>query len=756
MTTPVGFARLDVPALLAALTVDEKISLLDGEDFWHTTGIERLGIPSLLVSDGPHGLRTQASEADHLGLNHSIPATCFPPAAGIASSWDRDLLTRVGEALGRECRALGVSVLLGPGVNIKRSPLCGRNFEYFSEDPLLAGSLGAAIVAGVQSQGVGTSVKHFAANNQETDRMTISADIDERTLREIYLAAFEPVITVAKAWTVMSSYNRINGMYASESPWLLTDVLRGDWGFDGLVMSDWGGVNDRPDALVAGLDLEMPASGGNGAGRLRAAFDAGQLTEADLDRGVRCVLELVDRAIAAAAVPAEPVDVDAHHALARAAATASVVLLKNEGGILPLDPTGGTVAVIGEFARTPRFQGAGSSQVNPTRVDNALNMLREGYGAQREITFAPGFVIDAEQLDPALVEDAVQAAQAADTVVLFLGLPPSYESEGYDRAHMNLPAAQIELLETIAAVNERIVVVLANGASVTVTPWIDKAQAVLEGWFGGQAAGAALADLLTGAANPSGRLAETLPVRLEHNPSFGSFPGEHGHVRYGEGLLVGYRWYDTHALPVAFPFGFGLSYTTFAYSDLTVEATDGADPSVTVSVTVTNTGDRAGSETVQLYVADPTSTVQRPDQELRAFARVELAPGEQQAVTLELGRRAFAFWHVPGKCWAIEGGDFEIRVGSSSRHIHATATVTLAGDDIVVPLQPDSTLEAWLHHGEAGPWIREALVGSFFESMIFDPVNGEMFRAIPLQRLSRMPGFPVVEEQVDAAVSRFS
>jgi beta-glucosidase len=746
---------LDVPALLAALTTEEKAGLLDGADFWRTQPVERLGIPGIMVTDGPHGLRKQAGEADHIGLNASVPATCFPPAAGLASTWNPELLGRIGAALGRECRAEQVAVLLGPGVNMKRSPLCGRNFEYFSEDPLLAGELAAALVDGLQSTGVGASLKHFAANNQETDRMTVSADVDERTLREIYLPAFERVVTRAQPWTVMCAYNKINGSYASEDPWLLTQVLREEWGFTGLVVSDWGAVNRRDAGVAAGLDLEMPSSGGGGTRVILEALEAGTLSETELDRAVTRVLTLVDRSLPALA-PGQTFDADAHHALAREAATASAVLLKNEDAVLPLAPTGGTVAVIGEFARTPRFQGAGSSQVNPTRVDTALDALRAALDGRREVAFAPGFVIESDAADPALVAEAVQAASDAEVVVLFLGLPPSYESEGYDRAHMDLPAHQIDLLHAVADANPRVVVVLANGSVVTVAPWQHRAQAVLEGWLLGQAGGSATADLLLGAADPAGRLAETVPVRFEDNPTIGAFPGELGHVRYGEGLLIGYRWYDAHRLPVAYPFGHGLSYTSFAYRDLTVTVlADGDEPRVEVGLTVTNTGDRAGRETVQLYVTDPQATVYRPEQELRAFAQVSLAPGQSAPVTLTLESRAFAYWHASGRRWVVEGGEFGLRAGASSRDIRLTGTVTLTGQAYLVPLTPESTVDAWLAHPAGGAWLRDQLGDGFFTALLSDPTNGQMIRAIPLRRLSRFPGFPVGEADVEAAVQRF-
>ncbi|MFI7543416.1 glycoside hydrolase family 3 C-terminal domain-containing protein [Actinoplanes sp. NPDC049599] len=749
--------RLDIPALLAALTLEEKAALLDGADFWRTQPVERLGIPGIMVTDGPHGLRKQAGESDHVGLNDSVPATCFPPAAGLASTWDPGLLGRIGEALGLECRAEEVAVLLGPGVNMKRSPLCGRNFEYFSEDPLLAGELGVALVNGIQSTGVGASLKHFAANNQETERMTVSADVDERTLREIYLPAFERVVTGAQPWTVMCAYNKINGVYASEDPWLLTQVLRDEWGFTGLVVSDWGAVNRRDAGVAAGLDLEMPSSGGAGTRVILDAVKAGTLSEADVDRAVTRVLTLVDRAQPALA-PGQTFDADAHHALAREAATASAVLLKNDGGILPLDPqAGGPVAVIGEFARSPRFQGAGSSQVNPTRVESALDALRTALDGRREVTFAPGFVIESAAADPELVAEAVRTATDAEVAVVFLGLPPSYESEGYDRAHMDLPAHQIELLHAVADVNPRVVVVLSNGSVVTVAPWQDRAQAVLEGWLLGQAGGAATADLLLGAADPVGRLAETVPVRFADNPAIGAFPGELGHVRYGEGLLIGYRWYDAHRLDVAYPFGHGLSYTTFDYTDLTTAIrADGDQPLVDVTVTVVNTGTRAGRETVQLYVTDPQATVYRPEQELRAFGQVTLAPGESGSVTLTLDARAFAFWHTTARGWVVEGGEFGLRVGASSRDIRLTGTITLAGQGYLTPLTAESDVDAWLAHPDAGPWLREQLGEGMFTAMLSDPTNGQMMRAIPLVRLSRFPGFPVTEPDVEAAVQRFS
>jgi len=524
-------------------------------------------------------------------------------------------------------------------------------------------------------------------------------------------------------------------------------VLRGDWGFDGVVMSDWGAVNVREDGVRAGLDLEMPSSGGAGARRIVEAVRAGTLAEADVDRGVRRVLELLQRTAPALADPGT-VDAAAHHALAREAAAASAVLLRNDG-VLPLAATGGTIAVVGEFARTPRYQGAGSSQVNPTRLDDALGSLREQLAGAREVTFAAGYDPESADADPALVAEAVAAARAAEVVVLFLGLPASYESEGYDREHLNLPATQLELLDAVADANANLVVVLANGSVVAVEPWQERTRALLEGWLLGQAGGAATADLLLGRVDPSGRLAETLPVHYLDNPTVGAFPGELGHVRYGEGLLIGYRWYDAHALRVAHPFGHGLSYTTFTYSDLAVEVvTDGPAPVVDVRVTVTNTGGRAGTETVQVYVSDPEASVQRPEQELRGFARVRLEPGAAQEVTVRLEARAFAFWHARLGRWAVEGGEFGVRVGGSSRDVRVAATLRLTGEDVTPPLAPDSEVGEWLTHPVAGPALRAEIAGTGFEGMLDDPHNGQMMRAIPLVRLARFPGSPVAEDSL--------
>jgi beta-glucosidase len=702
-------------AVLAALTLEEKASLCLGSDVWHTAPVPRLGIPAIMVSDGPHGLRRQPADAEHVNAG-SLPATCFPTAGALGSSWNPELVRQVGAAIGVEARAQGVAVVLGPGVNIKRSPLCGRNFEYYSEDPQLAGVLGAAFVNGVQSQGVGMSVKHFAANNQETDRLRVSADVDERTLREIYLPAFERVVTEAKPWTVMCAYNKLNGEYASQNRWLLTEVLRKEWGFEGLVVSDWGAVHDRVAALAAGLDLEMPPYLGVSDAAIVAAVRSGTLDETLLDQAVLRVLNLVDRATAGRAIPAADFDTDAHHRLARDAATECAVLLKNEADVLPLQPTAGdVVAVIGEFARTPRFQGAGSSQVNPTRVDTALDALRAAAPPGIEVAFAAGFSIDtsdAPDLSGELAAEAVALARRADTVLLFLGLPPGEESEGFDRTHLDLPDGQIALAAQLAAVNRNLVVVLANGGAARLSTWQHHARAVLECWLSGQAAGAAIADLLLGAANPSGRLAETVPLRLEDNPSYVNFPGEFGHVRYGEGVFVGYRGYDAVGADVSYPFGHGLSYTTFGYDDLAVtvhgRVGDG-DLSVRVTCTVTNTGLRSGKEVVQLYVSGPTTHAARPPRELKAFTKISLHPGAAETMTLHLNARDLSYWSTRDHRWMVDAGTYQIAIGASSRDLRAHSTIDIAAPPSSVRLDEMATLEEWLADPDGSAALREAI-----------------------------------------------
>jgi beta-glucosidase len=741
----------DADALLDQLTLEEKASLTSGASFWRTTAVDRLGIPSLMVSDGPHGLRAQPNVGEHVGLGGSLPATCFPTASAIASSWDPDLLRRVGAALGQEARACHVSVVLGPGVNIKRSPLCGRNFEYFSEDPYLAGELAAGIVDGIQAQGVGTSLKHFAANNQEHDRLRVDALVDERTLREIYLPAFERVVTACRPWTVMAAYNKVNGRSATENPWLLTQVLRDEWDFQGVVVSDWGAVYHRVPALAAGTDLEMPPKAASPA-EIVAAVRAGDLDEAVLDRRVRALLGLVARGQAVLDLD-ETFDEQAHHALAREAAAQSVVLLQNTGGLLPL-ATDQRIAVVGELARTPRFQGAGSSQVNPTRVDVPLEAIRSAFS---HVTFDAGYGLDDDSDDAALRTQAVRGAQDADVVVAFLGLPAADESEGFDRTHMNLPAGQLAMLAEVAAANPRVVVVLVNGSTVLLGDVVSHTQALLESWLGGQAAGTAIADVLTGTVNPSGRLAETIPHRLQDNSSYLNFPGDSQVVRYGERMFVGYRGYDASELDVAFPFGFGLSYTTFDMSDLHVAVSgsvEDGDLAVRVTVTVTNTGDRSGSEVVQVYVRDVEATVARPVRELNGFAKVTLEPGLSGEVVVDLGKRAFSFWSEVHRRWVVEAGDFVIEVGRHSRDLPLTRTLHLEAPSIAAPITADSTLREWVDDPVARQLIAEAV-----EAGAPDPLRDEKLVSVvgtmPMSTLATFPGMSLDPEALADAVRKW-
>jgi beta-glucosidase len=698
-------------ALTGALTVEQKAALCLGSDFWHTAPVTSAGVESIMVSDGPHGLRKQPERADDAGVSGSVPATCFPTASALGSSWDVGLAREIGVALGIEARAQDIAVVLGPGINIKRSPLCGRNFEYLAEDPHLAGRLAAAMVEGLQSQQVGASVKHFAANNQETDRMRVSADVDERTLREIYFPAFEHVVRTARPWTVMCAYNKVNGEYASQNHWLLTDVLRGDWGFDGLVVSDWGAVHDRVAALAAGLDLEMPPDLGFSDRAIIEAVASAQLDMAVLDQAAGRVLRLVERA--RSRQPAA-MSFDAHHGLARRAAADSMVLLKNDGDVLPLtDAPGLTVAAIGEFARTPRFQGMGSSRVSPTRVDVPLDELTAALPGAI-IRFAPGFGTDDDSADAELAAEALRTAVGADIVIAFLGLPPADESEGLDRGHIDLPGSQTDLLAKLADAvpGTPIVVVLFNGSVAATAPWDHGVAAVLECWLGGQATGSAVADVLTGAVNPSGRLAETIPLRLEDSPSFLNFPGEEGHVRYGEGVFVGYRGFDAVGLPVSYPFGHGLSYTTFDHRDLRVTqagSADAGDLVLTVTCTIANVGGRSGREVVQLYVAPAAASVGRPPRELKAFTKLELAPGTQQQVTLTLTARDLSYWSATYRRWVLEPGDFQIEVGASSRDIRCTQTIVIDGEPPAQPLTGMSTLEEWLADQAGGKALRDAI-----------------------------------------------
>ena len=652
---------------LQALTLEQKCALLSGATTFGTRALPKNNIPSITLSDGPNGVRKQAGAADHLGLNPSVPATCFPTAATVACSWDPALGEQIGQAMGEEAAAQEVAVLLGPGLNTKRSPLCGRNFEYFSEDPYLSGKMAASYVRGIQSNGISACPKHFAVNSQELRRMASDSVVDERTLRELYLTGFEIVVKEAKPKTIMSSYNLINGTYANENRHLLMDILRGEWGFDGAVVTDWGGSNDHALGVQNGSTLEMPAPGGDAVRELMQAVQSGKITEADVDARLDELLTLVFDTHAAVQSHSRTFDADAHHALARRAAAESIVLLKNENDLLPL-AEGAKVAVIGDFAQTPRYQGAGSSAVNSIKVDTFLDCLKESGLAS--VGFAPGFDRQGKP-DAAKQAEAVALAQKAEVVLLCLGLDEIKESEGLDRGDMRLADNQIELLKAVQQANPNTVVVLSAGASLE-TPWLKHCRTLVYGALGGQAGAGAMLDVLTGKVNPSGKLAETWVNAYVDTPAKDNFAGPGRMVQYREGLYVGYRYYQTAGVPVAFPFGYGLSYTSFAYSNLQA-ASNG------VTLTVTNTGKRAGAEIVQLYAAKPGAEVFRPAQELKGFAKVQLQPGESKTVTIPLDDKAFRYWNTRTDSWEVEGGSYELRVGASSADIRLTAVVEVAG-----------------------------------------------------------------------------
>ena len=661
--------------LLKKLTLEEKCALLSGAETFKTRGMPKHGIPQIWLSDGPHGLRKQAGESDHLGLNPSVPATCFPTASAVANSWDAALGEEIGAALGEEAAAQEVSVVLGPGLNMKRNPLCGRSFEYFSEDPYLAGKLAAGYIRGIQSKGVAACPKHFAVNSQETRRMASDSIVDERTLREIYLTGFEIAVKEGHPRSIMSSYNLVNGTYANENKHLLMEILRGEWGFDGAVITDWGGSNDHALGVKNGSTLEMPAPGGDSVRELLAAVESGKITESDIDARLSELLPLVfDTKAALDAAPRE-FDAAAHHALARRAAEESLVLLKNEGSLLPL-AAGSKVAVLGDFAKNPRYQGAGSSMVNSTQVDVLLDKLIDS--ELNVIGYQQGFDRHGKP-DAALQKSACELATQADTVILCMGLDEIAESEGLDRSNLRLAQNHVELLQAVAAVNPKIIVVLYSG-SVVETPWLDNCQALLYAALGGQAGAGAVADALTGKVNPCGKLAETWPLTYADVPSAADFATRRKTVEYREGLYIGYRYFTTAEKAVRFPFGYGMSYTTFAYSDMAADEQG-------VSLTVTNTGSVAGTEIVQLYVAKKNSELFRPAKELKGFARVTLAPGEKQRITIMLDDKAFRFWNVKANRWEIEGGEYELLVGASVEDIRLCEKISVHGTATVHPYE---------------------------------------------------------------------
>jgi len=693
----------DIKSIIAKMTLEEKAALCTGASSWTTTPIERLGIPELICSDGPHGVRRQA-DVHEMGAK-SLPATCFPTASCLASSWNVDLIARMGQALAEECRALNVDVLLGPGANMKRSPLGGRNFEYFSEDPFLAGEMAASMINGIQHQGVGTSLKHFAANNQEFQRFSISAEIDERTLREIYLAAFEKAVRLAQPWSVMCSYNKVNGTFASEHYHMLTEILKNEWGFEGLVVSDWGAVRDRVAALKGGLDWEMPGPHDRHVKAVVEAVRSGELDEAILDESVRRILRIVFKSKETPKTGS--FDVDAHHELAREIAAEGMVLLKNNG-ILPLKGQQ-HIAVIGHAAEEAHFQGGGSSHINPTKVAVPFKELQAQAG-DAELTYAKGYPADNSFKQP-LIDQAVQIARSADVAILYIALPTFKESEGYDRKDLDLTNQQVALIKAVSQVQPNTVVVLNNGSPVAMSAWIDGVAAVLEAYMMGQAGGAAIADVLYGRVNPSGKLAETFPLKLADTPAHLNWPGSAGVVRYGEGLYIGYRYYDAREIPVLFPFGHGLSYTSFAYSKLSVSADKFKDvDGLTVKVDVTNAGQMAGKETVQVYVHDRVSGLERPIKELKGFAKVDLQPGETKTVSIALDFRAFAYYHPEYKQWITENGEFDILVGASATDIRQSTTVTLQSTlDLPCILDKESTINEWM----ADPRGKQVLGGLY-------------------------------------------
>lgn len=665
--------------LISQMTLKEKASLCSGKDFWHLKSIERLGLPEIMVCDGPHGLRKQNAENKKVGIGNSYPATCFPTAVTTACSWDRDLIYKMGQALAEECLQHGVSVLLGPGVNMKRSPLCGRNFEYFSEDPELAGEMGAAFIAGVQSKGIGTSLKHFAGNSQEMKRMTSNSIIDERALREIYLRAFEKTVKKSQPWTVMNAYNLLNGTYCSENDWLQNKVLRDEWGFKGAVVSDWGAVNDRVAGLNAGNDLEMPSSGGVNDAKIVEAVKCGVIDETTLDERVDKLIDIILKG-AANKKPGYKFDVKAHNLLSRQIAEQSMVLLKNDGNILPLKRVEGEyVAVIGAFADNPRYQGAGSSIINPTMIDSGRRAFNN---SPISVKFADGYDRSGKRKnEDAYITEACNLAKNASKAVVFIGLTDDYESEGFDRSTMKLPDGHNRLVEAVSRVNDNVIVVLEGGSPVEM-PWADDVKAILNAYLGGQSVAPAIVDVLTGKANPCGKLAETYPVCLKDTPTSFRYPDSKEDVQYRESIFIGYRYYDKVERNVRFPFGFGLSYTSFEYSDIKLKKknlTKGEGAKVTF--TIKNTGDVAGSEIAQVYVAKPESKIFRAPKELKGFVKIHLDPGEEKKVSVELDDRAFAFWNTATEDWCVESGEYKILVGASSRDIRLEAAAKMKSED---------------------------------------------------------------------------
>ena len=738
--------------LVAKMTLEEKASLCSGETAWSTKAITRLGIPSIFMTDGPHGLR----KAVGFDFTNSVPATCFPTASALASSWNPALAQKMGEALAVESQANDVQILLGPGVNMKRSPLGGRNFEYFSEDPILAGTIATGYINGVQSQGVGTSMKHFAANSQETERMSNSSNVDERTLNEIYFPAFEMAVKNAQPWTVMCSYNRLNGVYASESPYLLNDVLKKQWGFKGFVVSDWGAVNERAAGVDAGLGLEMPASGGFNDKKIVDAVKKGTLSEARLNEIVIDVLAVTLKA-KDSHKKGIVVDKIKHNELARQVSSECIVLLKNDNAILPLKSSLKKIAIVGDFGKNPRYQGAGSSQVRPTQILNALTELQK-LAKGTQFSFSTGYNTEGETND-AQIAEAVQNAKNAELVIVFAGLPDSYESEGYDRNNLDMPAGHNKLIAEVAKANANIVVVLMNGAAVSM-PWKNDVTAIVEAYLGGQAGGGAIADVLTGKVNPSGKLSETFPAHLEDTPTAMDFPSRDGNAIYGEGIFIGYRYYDKKKIEPNFPFGYGLSYTTFDYSDITANTTSAKDSdAITITVKVKNTGKVSGKEVVQLYVHEQESEVARPENELKHFEKVSLLPGEEKTVSFNLTSRDFAYYSSKSHDWAIKSGKFDIRVGSSSRNLPLQQTIDIQSTKIAKVVFTRESLFKEFKKAPNSEAIYAQIVQSFTGSTKKAETEDEkkaakfleaMLADMPINKFLLLSGGKFSEESLDA------
>ncbi len=745
-----GAAEANIQELISKMTLEEKIALTIGRDFWSTNGVERLGIAPIALNDGPHGVRKPAASSE-IGIGSSFAATCFPTANTLACSWDTALVEEVGEALGEECLALDVQVLLGPGVNIKRTPLGGRCFEYYSEDPVLAGEMGCAYVNGVQSKGIGTSLKHYACNNEEFERMSISVEVDQRALREIYLPAFERVVRKAQPWTVMCAYNKVNGVYASEHTQLLHDILKQEWGFEGVIVSDWGAVNEKEKALEAGLDLQMPGYPGDHTAKMARLVRDGQLSETVIDEAATRVLRMMllgneNRR------PEFVFEPDAHHVLARKAAAESLVLLKNTDNVLPLQVEQlRSVALIGRFAKQPRYQGAGSSQVVPTRLDTSYDELQQWLGDKVHTTYADGY--DEEGLlDEALLHEAVEQAKAADIALIFAGLPGAYESEGYDRKHLYMPEGHNRLITEVCQVQPNTIVILHNGGAVAM-PWIEGPKAILEAGLGGQAVGGAVVDILSGKVNPSGKLAETFPARIQDTPAYLNYPGEANKVYYGERLFVGYRYYDKKEIKPLFPFGYGLSYTTFEHTGLHINKTEmNAGETLDVTVTVRNKGPRAGKEVIQLYVESLTSQFSRPNKELKAFAKVALEPGESKDVLMTLEDRDFQIYDDERQTWRMEGGEYNILIGSSSESILLSERVTVNEDPrSMAPLfNRLSPVKQFLKYPKARELVTHAFAGIPRAALFLG--EDEMFTSMPIAKMVVL-GI-LTDEKVDTLIEQ--